>query len=120
MRTNPIDFDFSRGRSGYSRYGKRSLPDAELIPDEALELMLRAAEMDEEEQCVRRRICELSANDTSDNSDKETNVSKQALCRMAISLVCHEVMLDSKDHSLLQGFTSRPFQREWQQRRARV
>ena len=70
----------NRGRSGYSRHGKRSLPDAELIPDEAMELMLRAAEMDEEEQCVRRRICELSAND----SDKETNVSKQALCWMAI------------------------------------
>ena len=93
IRTNPIDS--SRGRSGYSRHGKRSLPDARLIPVEAMELMLRAAEMDEEEQCVRRRICELSANDTSDNSDKETNVSKQALCWMAIevSLVCHEVML---------------------------
>ena len=39
--------------------------------------MLRAAEMDKEEQCVRRRICELSANDTADHSDKETNVSKQ-------------------------------------------
>ena len=95
MRTNPIDFDSSRSRSGYSRYGKRSLPDAKLIPDEAVELMLRAAEMDAEEQCVRRRICELSATHTADHSNRETNVSKQALCRMAIvvSLVCHEVML---------------------------
>ena len=75
MRTNPIDS--SRSRTGYSRYGKRSLPDAELIPDEAMELMLRAAKMDEEEQCVRRRICELSAIHTSNHSDKETNVSKQ-------------------------------------------
>ena len=81
MRTNPIDFDSSRSRSGYSRYGKRSLSDAELIPDEAMELMLRAAEMDEEEQCVRRRICELSAINTADHSDKETkNVSKQICC----------------------------------------
>ena len=93
MHTNSIDS--SRGRSGYSRYGKRSLPDAELIPDEAVELMLRAAGMDAEEQCVRRRICEISAKNTADQSDKETNVSIQALCRMAIviSLVCYEGML---------------------------
>ena len=91
MQTNPIVS--SRGRSGYSRHGKRSLPDAKLIPDEAMELMLRAAEMDEEEKCVRRRICELSAIDTADQSDKETNVSKQALCNLQdVSLVCYEVL----------------------------
>ena len=69
----------NRGRSGYSRYGKRSLPEGESdIPDEAIELMLRAAEMDEEEQCVRRLICEVSANtvDDDDDDDKDSNVRK--------------------------------------------
>ena len=60
----------NRGRSGYSRHGKRSLPEAE-IPSEAIELMLRAAEMDED-QCVRRFICEISAN-TVDWRDKEVS-----------------------------------------------
>ena len=60
----------NRGRSGYSRYGKRSPSEGGEIPEEAIELMFRAAEMDEDEQCVRRLICEVSANTV---DDKETN-----------------------------------------------
>ena len=66
-------FDRSFGYHGYHGYGKRSvegngdLAELDAVNERVAEMFHRASQMDDE-QCVRRLICEVNAESGPDNS----------------------------------------------------
>ena len=66
-------FSCLRGGNGnFFHFEKRSIEES-YIPEEAIELMLLAAKSDEE-QCVRRLICEVNARGSHNDSHQERSV----------------------------------------------
>ena len=63
---------FRGGNGNFFHFEKRSI-DESYIPEEAFQLMLLAAKKDEE-QCLRRLICEVNARDSHNDSHHERSV----------------------------------------------